>query len=220
MRRVLAVLLAAAVSTSALADNVAFCEILLLQVIEGADVEGEAQVASYGPAVDYITSIYDEEDGHMTHIGELPIRALMCKRQSVIPSEVDYPLVATGIPFIISQDFDSPDTDSLTMYWKDGTLGHVYKGQALSSDSQSTLDERLASFSDLGLATIAPKQASLDTTDLTSDIEGNFENTAVVTGIDAPVIGTPETYDVEIFDLGSETQDINNQATHEIEIQE
>ncbi len=155
----LGLLLATGLSTTAAADNVAHCEVLIIQVIADAALDGEAQVVTYGPAVSYIESVYDNEDGHITHIADQPIRALMCNRNDVIPAKSDYALIATGIPFILSQDFDSADTDSLTMFWRDGKLDYVYKGYPLSSEAQEILDGRIASFSKRGLNAAALKAA-------------------------------------------------------------
>ena len=145
-------------ASSAWAGNVAHCEALIMQVLTD-EGEGETQVASFRPAVNFLASLYDEEDGHLTEIEGFPIRAIMCRRKDVIPSEEDYPILATGVPFALSQDFDSPDTDSLTMFWKDGEIEQVYKGVPLSEEAQSILDTRLADFSERGLQK-APERPS------------------------------------------------------------
>lgn len=136
---------------TAWADNVAHCEALIMKIVPDETGTGEAQIASYRPAVHFLASLYDEEEGHLDHMSGFPIRAIMCRRNDVIPSETDYPILATGLPFILSQDFDRPDTDSLTMFWKDGAIDYVYKGYPLSAESQAILDNRLASFSERGL---------------------------------------------------------------------
>lgn len=132
------------------ADNVAHCEALIMQAIPSEDGQGEAQIASYRPAVGFLASLYDEDSGHLSEIDGFPIRAIMCRRIDVIPSKTDYPILATGLPFILSQDFDSPDTDSLTVFWKDDALDYVYKGHPLSKESQTILETRLAEFSKRG----------------------------------------------------------------------
>ena len=107
---------------AAMAGNVAHCEVLLVDIIEDEETKNQTQVASYRPAVNFIASVYDDEPDHLTEIDGHAIRALLCRRNNVIPSETDYPMIATGVPFIASQDFDSPDTDSLTVYWKEGAF--------------------------------------------------------------------------------------------------
>ena len=170
--------IAALMSPAAWADNVAHCEILLTQTIANEDGAGEAQIASYRPAVGFLASLYDEEtDSYMTEVDGFPIRAVLCRRHDVIPSESDYNILATGTPFILSQDFDSPETDSLTVYWKDGAFDYVYKGQPLSEESQSTLDTRLAEFSDRGIIEIVTAEDEPEETEIAveTDIEAKIE---------------------------------------------
>lgn len=164
----LAALTFAFFATPAQADNIADCEILLMEFIEDESGNGGMQVASYGPAEDYIASVYDDEPGHLEAINEAPIRALLCQRNNVIPAESDYALLATGIPFILSQEFDDTETDSLTVYWKLDHFGYVYKGDPLSDETQALLETRLADFTqrDHGLVVIEPKPASDETTEL------------------------------------------------------
>lgn len=147
--------LALSSAPAAWADNIAHCEVLLMQTVDGEDANGEFQIASYRPAVSFIASVYDEAPDHETQIDGHAIKALLCRRSNIVPSETDYAMIATGIPFILSQDFDSTETDSLTMYWKDGKIEHVYKGQPLSEAVQVTLETRLADFSERGLNDMA-----------------------------------------------------------------
>lgn len=127
------------------------CEILLMEVIADKDVNGRTQVATYLPAADFVKSVFDEKVDPILAIDDNPIVALLCQRNDVIPTEADYAPMSTGVAFILSQDFDSSDTDSLTVYWKDDAFQHVYKGYPLSDESQSILDARLSEFSDRGI---------------------------------------------------------------------
>jgi len=138
-------------ASAAWAGNVAHCEVLIVQVVANDDGTGEAQIATYSPATNFLASLYDEEDGHITTINMQPIQAVLCRRNDIIPSESDYEIMATGIPFILSQDFDSSETDSLTLYWKDDAFEYVYKGDPLPNDGQAILDSRVAEFSTRGL---------------------------------------------------------------------
>lgn len=133
------------------ADNVAHCEVVIMQVVNDETTAGEAQVATFAPAVTFLSSLYDDEDGHITTINNQPIRAVLCRRNDVIPSESDYNIIATGIPFSLSQNFDSAETDSLTVYWKDGAFKSIHKGHPLSDEGQDILDTRLADFTQRGL---------------------------------------------------------------------
>lgn len=151
---------AALFAVSSQADNIADCEILLMEFIEDEKGNGGMQVASYGPAEDYIASVYDDEPGHLKTVDDAPIRALLCQRNNVIPAESDYALLATGIPFILSQDFDDTETDSLTLFWKRDHFGYVYKGYPMTDETEALLETRLADFTtrDHGLVALAPKQ--------------------------------------------------------------
>lgn len=157
------ILLAATLSLvqPAWAGNVAHCEALIMQVVPSEDGLSEAQIASYRPAVGFLASLYDEEDGYLSQIDGFPIRAIMCRRNDVIPSAADYPILATGLPFVLSQDFDRSDTDSLTVFWKEDALDYVYKGHPLSDESQKVLDARLEDFSKRGKTT-APSHGKND----------------------------------------------------------
>ena len=136
---------------AAWADNVADCEVLLVQNIENPDSGGTVQITAYHPAVSFIASVYDADPEHQTQIDGHNIQALLCRRNDLIPAETDYPMMATGVPFVLSQDFDRSDTDSLTVFWKDGAFDYVYKGYPLSDEAQNILDERLTDFTARGL---------------------------------------------------------------------
>ena len=104
-------------ASAAWADNVADCEVLLVQNIENPDSGGTVQITAYHPAVSFIASVYDADPEHQTQIDGHNIQALLCRRNDLIPAETDYPMMATGVPFVLSQDFDRSDTDSLTVFW-------------------------------------------------------------------------------------------------------
>lgn len=144
--RVLLTTLLLGLSTPAFADNIAGCEVVLMEKIKQEGVEGTAEVASFRPAADFIASIYDDEADVLREIDGLPIRAVMCKRKSVIPSLRDFPIVATGTPFMISQNFDSTETGLTTIYFKDGEFRSDYKGPDLSDTLEAEMKDRLEVF--------------------------------------------------------------------------
>lgn len=137
----LGLLMSAGFFGSAYADNIAKCEIVLLESV-GED-GGSAQVASFRPAGEFISSVYDGEEGHLTESDGHKIRAVMCERSDVIPTLRDFPLLATGIPFSISENFDSSDSRLMTFYYKAGEFKHKYKGPDLMAEDQTKLDEIL-----------------------------------------------------------------------------
>lgn len=148
-------------SQSALANDGSECELLLVRIVPAADGNGEAQIASYTDAKGFLKTVHDDVPGHMTMAEGQSIRALMCRRNDVIPAHDDYDVISTGIPFILSQDFDSPDTDSLTLYWKDDKIEHVYKGYPLSEEAEAILETRLAGFTKRGLNPMALEAAKM-----------------------------------------------------------
>ncbi|MEP3889939.1 MAG: hypothetical protein ABJN69_05695 [Hellea sp.] len=143
-----ALLLSISVSTpiGAWADNIAGCEVVLMEKIAQEGLEGSAEVASFRPAEDFIASIYDDETEVLREIDGLPIRAIMCKRQSVIPSLRDFPIVATGTPFMISQNFDSTDSGLTTVYFQDGKFRSSYKGPELDAKIDAKMADRMEVF--------------------------------------------------------------------------
>lgn len=145
MRIILAASLLALSAMPAFADNIANCEVVLMERIEQEGLEGAAEVASFRPAGDFLASVYsdDEQAEILREIDELPIRAVMCERQSLVPSLRDFPIAATGIPFMISQHFDSTETGLTTIFFKDGKFQHSYKGPELDAEIQAELEDRI-----------------------------------------------------------------------------
>jgi len=137
----------------AVADNIADCEIVLMETIETDAVEDESgngsiQVASYRPAADFIASAYSDEEETISDIDGLAIRALLCSRKDIIISETDFKLLATGIPFVLSQNFDNTESDLMTYFFKDGTFQYSHKGKDLSEEKLLALTARLDDFNE------------------------------------------------------------------------
>ena len=145
MRFILAASFLALSTAPALADNIANCEVVLMERIEQEGLEGAAEVASFRSAGDFLASVYSEDENEevLREIDGLPIRAVMCKRHNIVPSLRDFPIAATGIPFMISQNFDSPDTGLTTIFFKNGKFQYSYKGSELNADIQAELDDRI-----------------------------------------------------------------------------
>ena len=197
-------------SPAAWADNVAHCEVLLVQNVEAPELGGTMQITAYHPAVSFIASVYDEDPEYLTQLDGHNIQALLCRRNELIPAETDYPMMATGVPFVLSQDFDRADTDSLTMFWKDGAFDYVYKGHPLSDEAQSLLETRLADFSSRKLEAdeAAAKLEGDAETDLDADIAPDNAETA-----------NPETTDLETGDSEPvEPQDSETDLDLDVEI--
>jgi len=154
------------IATPALAKEAAFelpdglsdCEIVIMRFIPDESGNGGMDLSTHGPADEYLTSIFDDEAGHLTKMRGDRIRALLCQRDDVLPTEADFPLLATEIPFVLSQDFDSTDTDSLTMFWRKTYFDYVYKGYPLSDEAETILKTRLADFTKRHRASTVSKE--------------------------------------------------------------
>jgi hypothetical protein len=185
-------------ATNAIAVETSECELLLVQIIQSPDGKGEARVPSYIPAEEFMATLTDNEPGHMTDYLGHKIQAVMCRRDDIIPAEEDYGVFATGIPFILSQDFDSTESDSLTLYWKDEKVEHVYKGYPLSEEAETILETRLAEFSERGRVASAVK-SSKSTSEIETETEATTEMTIENTS-DIVVVPTNIQADTQIED--------------------
>jgi hypothetical protein len=137
------------------------CELMLVQPIQIEDEGREAQIASYHSARNFMISVQDDIPGHISQVDGIDIHGVLCERNEVIPAKSDYAILATGIPLVLSQDFDLQDTDSLTVKWIEGQFKYAYKGYPLSDEAETVLKARLARFSEKGLNDWATKAAKV-----------------------------------------------------------
>jgi hypothetical protein len=134
-------------------DNIADCELVVqkpIPLVESPledDAEAapqtekkQALIATFLPAYDFIYSVFDGEPGHMREIDGQEIKALMCKRTDIVPSLFDVKLIETGIPFYLSQDFDSATSALIAITKKDGMFTVDYAGAPLGTEDQERLD--------------------------------------------------------------------------------
>jgi len=138
-------------------DNIANCEIVVQQAIE-ADIEegvtdqenapgkGGAQIATFLPAADFIFSVFDAKEGHMTEIDNKPIRAVMCLRSSVIPTEFDIKIIRAGFPFYLSPNFDAKDSALMAINLTQEGYVYNYVGPDLSVEDKELLEIRMELF--------------------------------------------------------------------------
>lgn len=122
-------------------DNIANCEILVQAPIDTA-VADKAQTATFLPAGDFIFSVFGSGP-HMTEIKGKPIRAVLCTRTSVVPSEFDLRIIRTDIPFYLSPDFDSKDSAFLGVDKTEDGYIYTYAGPDLSVGDVYLLDLRM-----------------------------------------------------------------------------
>lgn len=136
-------LLASMAGVSAHADdNIANCEIVVQRSIEADAADKSAQIATFMPAGDFIFSVFGAQH-HMSEVDGKPIRAVMCKRASVIPSEFDLKIIRTGIPFYLSPDFDAKDSPFLGVSKTDNGYVYDYVGPDLTEDDLALLKIRM-----------------------------------------------------------------------------
>ncbi|HHL42632.1 MAG TPA: hypothetical protein ENJ42_03355 [Hellea balneolensis] len=129
-------------------DNIADCEVVIARPVEPVEDDTkqrstDAMIATFVPAGAFVFSVFDTKPGHLEQIDGHKIRALMCVRASVIPTEFDLKLIQTGIPFYISPDFDTPNSPMLGVEKKDGKFEVIYSGEKLSKEDQALLDLRM-----------------------------------------------------------------------------
>ncbi len=142
-------LLAGLISLPAQADdNIANCEIVVQQSVEEGATENSAQIATFMPAGDFIFSVFGAKS-HLTEVDGKPIRAVMCARGSVVPSEFDLKMIRTGIPLYLSQDFDAKDSALMSISKTGKGYVYDYSGPDMSADDLELLKLRMKALNDV-----------------------------------------------------------------------
>lgn len=149
MKKALLIGLFTLLPSAAFAGNIAQCEVVLLETIEDEGGRGGAKVASYRPAGEFMASVYDDDIETLYKIDDLSIQAVMCQRADIIPSDTDAKIIATGIPFFLTQSFEAQETDLVSVFFKDGKFRYSYKGPGLSEETQALLESRLVSLNEM-----------------------------------------------------------------------
>ena len=116
------------------------CEIVLMP-IGGSPDDGVFMEAST-----FLQTVYDEDDGHMERVGDLPVRGVMCRRETLVPTMRDLPLLKTGLPLSLSQDFESTTSGLLTLYDAGADFKAEYSGPDLSQEDEKRLRDTLEIF--------------------------------------------------------------------------
>lgn len=138
----MSVLFAVSLASTALpvAAQTSTCEIVLMPQ-GGLVADGQ-----FADATAFLDSVYDGEDGHVKTLGDLPIRAVMCQRDNLVPTMRDLPLLKTGLPLSLSQDFDSRASGLLTLYDAGADFKAEYSGPDLLPDDEKRLRDTLEIF--------------------------------------------------------------------------
>lgn len=124
-------------SASAQSSN---CEIVLMPL------DGSAAEGTFADAEGFLDSVYDGEEGHLSSVTDIPIRAVMCERGTLVPTMRDLPILKTGLPLSLSQDFDSNSSGLLTLYDAGKDFKAEYSGPKLSEDDEKELRSTLEIF--------------------------------------------------------------------------
>jgi len=75
-----------------------------------------------------------------------PIRAVMCPRARLIPTMRDFPVLQTGLPLSLSENFDDPKAELLTVFDAGNEFKAEYSGPTLSPALEAELRDRLEIF--------------------------------------------------------------------------
>ena len=209
MKKTLAymLLLSAVFTPKACADNIADCEVLIAERVEDEDTGGSALISSYRPAGAFLSSIYDDQAGHIEDIDGHKIRAVFCQRRSAIPTLRDFPILETGVALSLSQNFDSAISDLTLTRFIDGAFQATYSGPGLDSEEQAKLDDILEiyNFQPHNLAATDTDTSDTDTPDIVALKPNTDEQDIDILVADEPdeVALKPDALDdvsVELFD--------------------
>ena len=128
------------------ADNIANCEVAVMEPLMDEGEPSGAEIAAFYPAAEFMASVYDDEDGAVLEVEGKPIRAVLCQRRDILPTLRDFPVVATGIPFSISNNFDSAESRMISVYFKAGEFTHKFVGDELAEKEETALMDILEVF--------------------------------------------------------------------------
>ncbi len=122
-------------------DNIADCEIVVQQAIVSVEGTDKApMMATFLPAEDFIFSVYDTAPGFLRDVNGKKIKAVMCTRTNIIPTEFDAKLIKTHIPFFLSTNFDSPNSPFLTFAKNQTGYSYDYSGPDLTPGEKQKIE--------------------------------------------------------------------------------
>lgn len=148
MKRVIIATVLACLPGVTFAQGLERCEIVVADEVVDQD-GGTMTVASYRPAGEFLDGVYSPKVPLRLTDGDAPIRGILCIRNDLVPTDRDYKILKTGIPLSLSQDFDSADSDIMTIFFADGGFRYKYtSGYPMSPEFKTTLEGQLTQFSD------------------------------------------------------------------------
>jgi hypothetical protein len=102
--------------------------------------------AEYIDAADFLGRVYDGSQTPKKTAQNKPIRAVICPRARLIPTMRDFPILNTGLPLSLSENFDDPNAGLLTVYDTGAEFRADYSGPKLSPALEDELRDRLEIF--------------------------------------------------------------------------
>lgn len=145
------------IPSTSLASGLKKCEVVVSNEVVDAE-GGRMTVASYQSADPFLSGVFDPKVPLTLKVDGSLIRGIICVRNDLVPTEQDYAVLATGIPLSLSQDFDSADSDILTIYFRAGAFSHKYTSDyPMSVEFETAVLSRLANFSGRDHGLINPK---------------------------------------------------------------
>lgn len=143
--------------SATLASGLDRCELVVSSDVIDAD-GGRMTVASYRPANAFLSSVFDPDVPLALKVDGSLIRGIICVRNDLVPTETDYAVLATGVPLSLSQNFDSADSDILTIYFRAGVFEYKYTSEyPMSDEFKTAVTTRLADFTTRDHGLINPK---------------------------------------------------------------
>lgn len=140
---------------TAFATGFDLCEVVVAEEVVD-EYGGTMSVASFQSADQFLAGVYDPDIDFSPFIqngkdGDPKgrVRGVNCVRNDLLPTDNDYALLATGVPLTLSQDFDSADSDLLTMFY--GPKGFSYRYSSdypMSEELTALLEATLEGFSE------------------------------------------------------------------------
>ena len=132
--------------------------------------DGQGVTAAFSAGADVVASMLDPERPTIAAIDDAPIQALMCTRRDPVPDAEDAPLVASGIPFILSTDFDSADAPLVTLGLDGDRRAVVRIAVGLSPAQETALEKFITEYEPVG-----PKYTDEDDVEPVEDVMEDAE---------------------------------------------
>ncbi len=93
--------------------------------------------ANFLPARKFIFSVFSGNS--LKEIDGAPIKALLCTRQNIMPTQFDIKFAQTGVSLYLSPDFDKVGAPLLSVYKEGEEYIYQYAGLPLSNDDKASI---------------------------------------------------------------------------------